>query len=1041
MSGAGRPKATDGKGTEQSGVGSGDVTDILLAAVHLERQATVPHAATAYRVGDHSQASKHLGNCQIVGEDHVAPGIKTPADGTLVTENKDGSKVIEFPNSTKATLPSDSSIQKASRAADGSFVLAYKDGTKLTGSSDGAQLTIAYPDGQKLTKRKDGTTVTETPNGNVTTKHLDGTTITENNTLHTKMIDSTDGQTVTTRADGTQVTKHPDGTKTTEWTDGRKLTENTDGSKVYEFQYPDGTKVIDRQNKDGTYVKEYSTGLKETKDKDGTVVTQYPDGRSITRTTDSITIKQETDGTTVTEKPDGTEITKHPDGKVETIAADSTKTTLLPDQTRIVEKPDGSTTTESPDGVKKTHLADGTQITEFPGGLKSTKYQDGSTKTEVPDGTISITDKDGRGYSRAQDSNGRVFEQHWGPKPTDNYSITQDSDGILRGQDSAGNQISKLPDGTLEVQNPATGARYTRTPDGQGGYSENHQGSEWDDTFSLTKGPDGRIETRNKPADQPLREMDNPAVKAERDKLQELAEKKITDPHELAKFHANMARLEDRATAQGLKPQEVAETYKQLGRLLEHKGEEPTTEAERLKLAQEVISQAADPTTIEQGYHSTCNVTTIETRTYTRQPSAAAKLITDVATDGRYKAADGTIVSFDYLSPSLRPHERGERCFASQLFQVTAVNVHYAKENAKTNPPGQIHYEQIREIHPWRADTDDSHKDDSGERLWDWSKRPPQEVTDKDGTPIRVPNLTEDDLVEVNNAITGETTDDVVIAHREDYSGEGKRTTKIDTEDDLTQRLAQLQRDGRLPVIVRVQTGNEPFYTDSGAGAAGGSGGAHVVTITDYQPGPPPKVSVDNQWWKSSDRLGPNAMAVHDLFLSMRSPDNAGTIAALGNDVMTNRENGTSDTFKEFEFLRLKQLAGHLDNDNFEDRLERRMAEAARRWQAQRADGSFNQNEYDKAMSKLNDMTTSSPPDKRLSLLERQHRSGILSDQAYEDALIAAGQAATGKWTKENSDGTADQSERQRTTTKWAQLLSQLSPDRRQRVQLESSRV
>ncbi len=92
-------------------------------------------------------------------------------------------------------------------------------------------------------------------------------------------------------------------------------------------------------------------------------------------------------------------------------------------------------------------------------------------------------------------------------------------------------------------------------------------------------------------------------------------------------------------------------------------------------------------------------------------------------------------------------------------------------------------------------------------------------------------------------------------------------------------------------------------------------------------------------------------------------------------------------------------------------------------------------------MSKLNDMTTSSPPDKRLSLLERQHRSGILSDQAYEDALIAAAQAATGKWTKENSDGTADQLERQRTTTKWAQLLSQLSPDRRQRVQLESSRV
>src|SRR5262249_46438925 len=59
---------------------------------------------------------------------------------------------------------------------------------------------------------------------------------------------------------------------------------------------------------------------------------------------------------------------------------------------------------------------------------------------------------------------------------------------------------------------------------------------------------------------------------------------------------------------------------------------------------------------------------------------------------------------------------------------------------------------------------------------------------------------------------------------------------EIHNEQDLKNTLAEAKTEGKLPIIVRVDTSSEPFFTDSGGGAAGGSGGGHAVTITDYDP-------------------------------------------------------------------------------------------------------------------------------------------------------------------------------------------------------------
>jgi hypothetical protein len=91
-------------------------------------------------------------------------------------------------------------------------------------------------------------------------------------------------------------------------------------------------------------------------------------------------------------------------------------------------------------------------------------------------------------------------------------------------------------------------------------------------------------------------------------------------------------------------------------------------------------------------------------------------------------------------------------------------------------------------------------------------------------------------------------------------------TVTFHDENQFESILARMEKEGRLPAILEVNTSNEPFWSDSGGSAAGGSGSWHALTITDYD-AQKRKVSICNQWveW-------PRAIALKDLYQSTLPP-------------------------------------------------------------------------------------------------------------------------------------------------------------------------
>jgi hypothetical protein len=384
-----------------------------------------------------------------------------------------------------------------------------------------------------------------------------------------------------------------------------------------------------------------------------------------------------------------------------------------------------------------------------------------------------------------------------------------------------------------------------------------------------------------------VKDADTPGgASSERAELLQLAKAHIDDPKELAKFKEDMERFDKRASTlvPPLPAEEVARTYEQIGRLLEakHGPSSPLKEADRIRLAEQVMDQVAAPTTIDQGWHSTCTLTAIEARAYTRTPSEAARLVAEVATTGKYTTTDGQAVQIppSSIAPAdseakTHPNDDGDRSHASQIFQVTAVNLYWsaheyqytdAAGNVRTVPAGKLKYEQV--------EPDPGNPDDSGERLVDYSVTPPAVVMDysvSPPVPVCEPqtDLNDDGAVKwISDTITGKS-DTVYIFHDGYENADGRGAVLFDSQKELEDVIVKAKQDGRLPIIMAVHTGQEPFWTDSGGGSAGGSGGWHVVTITDYDPRSK-KVSIDNQWGAEADHLAADGIPLGDLYLASR---------------------------------------------------------------------------------------------------------------------------------------------------------------------------
>lgn len=439
-------------------------------------------------------------------------------------------------------------------------------------------------------------------------------------------------------------------------------------------------------------------------------------------------------------------------------------------------------------------------------------------------------------------------------------------DGLVTIENKMGDTITYCPDGSRRVENK-DGSGYLRKPAKDGSYTEEHWGSRPEDRYVLTRAGDGKYTISDGKGGEAVDKTGSDDVRVQRARLEELAEKNIYDPRQLARFHADMESFEERAAKQGLSSDEVGRTYKEVSRVLEHQGSKPLALDSRVRIAEQIVAQAAEPTSIDQGHHDTCTVTSVETRLYTRSPSDAARLVADVATTGTFKAANGREITINEnsLLPDSEAWENppadGNRSHASQVFQVTAESIAWAEVSVNRDPPVDYRYEQ-REPDPTR------NPPDTGERIVDYRKNPPAVLKKPSGEEAQAGALTTDRMIQVHNLITGRAETDFVIENGDNPSPPDKAVL-VRSEAELKEKLAEMKAAGKLPVIVAVDTTNEPFWTDSGGGTAGGFGEMHMCTITDYD-AKTGLVSLDNQWGDKVDHRGDRAITTKQLFLATR---------------------------------------------------------------------------------------------------------------------------------------------------------------------------
>ncbi len=329
-------------------------------------------------------------------------------------------------------------------------------------------------------------------------------------------------------------------------------------------------------------------------------------------------------------------------------------------------------------------------------------------------------------------------------------------------------------------------------------------------------------------------------------------------------FTENMIGFERRARKQNLSPEQVASTFAQVSRLLDTPEPSFLSKADRLILAQQVMRQAAEPTSISQGFNGTCNVTTIEVRAYARCPAAAAKLIADVACTGLYQTPNGSTVK-PYPDGIRRPEPLeqsvvidGSRTWATRIFNLTAVQAHWDAQSVgpdgKEYAKGSLRYEKYAEYRP-----DQTGQmvlaEDTSERLVVYGPRGARMVYSGD-TLVTSPHLFIVDHEDIYRTVTGVKERGFVVTgglpHLE------PQTKNANSEADLRAIFAKAKANGQLPLIIMIdaQGNGDPLSLDLPEELDEKKRAPHVVTVHGYDENTG-LVQIDNQWSARHDHLAP----------------------------------------------------------------------------------------------------------------------------------------------------------------------------------------
>ena len=556
--------------------------------------------------------------------------------------------------------------------------------------------------------------------------------------------------------------------------------------------------------KDGIW-RQWSSNTVDTLEKDGTRRTQFDDGTNYVFKPDGTSVKTDVLGVVETSRtlPDGTFERQRSDGTYEKRFTD------------------GSSELGGSNGVK-THVAADRTIT--------TTYRNGEISTLKPDGTQILVRPDKSVMTTERDATSR----------------TVDKDGQLIGLAVFGNEVSiSFKPGEDPKRNSVMSGR--ARPD-------------W--TFTLRTDADGNVEISDgkPPRDlRPVSEGDFRILEETREKLFAQSEQNFDDPITTAKFKADLIRFENRAKERGLSAKAVLDVYKNLDKLLSPNADAKIDQKGRSQIAAELTGDLANPYSISQGAHGTCNVKILQVMLSAKHPERVANLIAEAALTGKHTLPSGESITLpeSTLTPHNDaigyPHPNGARGFAGQVFDSAAVNTLL----------------QMQKM-PYRFDQlepDPSLKGyKSGDILVDNETGKP--LTDPLTGNVREFNgLAAPQIVEVyKHLMSGSTNEDWLLDPNFPKADTTDGIRTFDSPQELSSILKGLKEQGQFPFPIFVDTRMAPFWADSNGGLAGGSGGAHVLNIADYDP-VSNSVLIDNQWSSHDDRLDASkAVPVDQLF-------------------------------------------------------------------------------------------------------------------------------------------------------------------------------
>ncbi|MBS1956238.1 MAG: FHA domain-containing protein [Cyanobacteria bacterium SZAS-4] len=612
--------------------------------------------------------------------------------------------------------------------------------------------------------------------------------------------------------------------------------------------------------------------------------------------------------------------------------------------TQMVSKNHGTLNVDPVSGeyVYTDHSSNGSYIKHADGTYQ---YVKGEQVTIKPNDEIHLGFKDGPTV-KVQDTMGRQLsdgsvlyrraEGDWiakndGTRVLDDRAgsrVTFDANNRVTNADSAygvGTKFDYAENGQLKQVQFANGSRYSTT-DGVNWKIENvgqpestYVGKisvESNGALRFEDPATGRATIRNIDGSEEIRvpgrqvEYTKANYQIENQKLDALVKYSFPDEAQASRFTGLMREFESR----GLPPTEVAETYRQVSRLLSSGDGSTLGLVERTRLSEQILFEAAHPEWIDQGFNNTCNVTTLETRAFERDPASAARLITDVALTGKYVTPEGVTVdvgrtggltpdaeSMASLQQPFKPNNRyadvsidGKRTFAGQIFENTAVNIHYADlMSGSVSNRGSYVYEPGDVIQYKKVAPTPGQVKDTGERLVAYR-------TDANGNlqeiPIsNEPHIYTHDLHDIYNRIVPSTdstgapitgTDSGFLVQGPHLGSDG-RILSAQTPTDLQNILLDAKNQGKLPIVLYVDS-RDPIFWRTATSNPGGAGGAHVITVENvhWEPGPNGtqvlKADYYNQWGIVSNKVGKDAVDINDLYRATILRDKDGNFPAWG---------------------------------------------------------------------------------------------------------------------------------------------------------------